>query len=135
MIIDCIKTTFVAVQCKKPWNYLALTIFRASALVVLVLADSVQLTFNKASYRQQFGSGMGESLYIKIADELKACPDSSVTFQAIQMGICTVIWKLFGVKWLEIFSCIKVSRKTTPEQGADYLVVLSSTLRMIQTSA
>ena len=107
---------------------MALTLFRTGARVVLVLADSQHLVFEEEPYIQKFGSELGKSLYIKLQEELKACRDESSPSETLRMRICTVIWKQFGVQWLEVFSCIQESRKTSPEQGVqvDDLAVLSS---------
>jgi hypothetical protein len=111
---------FVAVECKKPWDFLALDIFRKGRhLVVLFLADSRSLIFDRANYNKEFGPELGESLYKGIEEELKACRDDSIATETIRMQICVVLWDHFGIQWLDTFKCIQVSRKSTPPQGVD----------------
>jgi hypothetical protein len=106
---------------------LALTIFKTSARVSLVMANSQHLGYSNEAYIQQFGPELGVILYSEISQALKACVDTSITINTIRLAICTVIWKHFGVRWLDIFSCIKESRKETPDEGVDVLAVLLST--------
>ena len=121
MIEYCIEThLFVAVKCKKPWDFLALTIFRAGrARVVFTLAGSGSgsLTFEKEKYIKIFGRKAGMSLYSKIAEELKACRDASISTETIRMKLCIVIWEQFGAKWLETFSSNQESRRVQPPEG------------------
>ena len=112
---------FFTVECKKPWNFLALTIFRkGKPSVVFTMPGSVSLKFIRDDYIQKFGSETGESLFDNISEELKSCLDDSITTENIRMNICIVIWKQFSVAWTQIFSLIQESRETAPDQGFRY---------------
>jgi hypothetical protein len=111
---------FFAVECKKPWNFLSVDIYKKGIpRVVFKLPESKNLLFELVAYIQKFGQSKGRSLFKDVAEEMKACKDSSITVETIRMSLCIVIWKHFGVKWLEIFSCIKESKNITPDEGVD----------------
>ena len=88
------------------------------------MQDSKSLVFTNTAYIQRFGSELGSSLFVKIQKILNSCKDNSIPFDSIQMGICKVIWEQFGVQWLDLFSCIQLPRKKSPEQGVDDFCVL-----------
>ena len=71
---------FVAVECKKPWDYLNLTIFRkGSKRVCFELAVSRSLTFTRSNYTNEFGRRKGTLLYDALAKEPEACRDVSIS--------------------------------------------------------
>ena len=109
-----------AVECKKPWNFLSVDIYKnGNPRVVFRLPESESLLFELPAYIKKFGPSKGTSLFQDVAEEMKACMDSSITVSRIRMSLCIVIWKHFGVKWLDIFSCIKESKNITPDKGVD----------------
>ena len=109
-----------AVECKKPWNFLSVDIYKhGNPRVVFRLPESKNLVFVLAAYIEKFGQSKGRSLFQDVAKEMEACKDSSITVPMIRMSLCIVIWKHFGVQWLEFFSCIKESKKITPDEGVD----------------
>ena len=118
---------FVAVECKKPWDYLNLTIFRkrGSKKVSFALAGSRSLAFTRNNYIKEFGRRNGTLLYDALAKQLEACRDESISTDTIRMQLCIVIWNHFGIRWLEIFSCIQQSRNETPPGGVDDLAVFN----------
>ncbi len=110
---------FFAVECKKPWNFLSVDIYKNGNRVVFRLPESKNLLFDLDAYIKKFGQRKGRSLFQDVAEKMKACMDSSITVPMIRMSLCIVIWKHFGVQWLEIFSCIKESKHITPDEGVD----------------
>ncbi len=111
---------FFAVECKKPWNFLSVEIYKnGNPRVVFRLPESKSLLFELEAYIKKFGPSKGRSLFQDVQKEMKACKDSSITVQKIRMSLCIVIWKHFGVQWLEFFSCIKESKNITPDEGVD----------------
>ncbi len=113
-----IDPRFFTVKCKKPWNFLALTIYKGGKpSVVFTMPGSKSLKFIENDYIARFGPGIGPSLFTDISEELKLCSNVSISTEIIRMKICIVIWKNFGVDWTKIFSLIQESRQTTPEQG------------------
>ena len=124
----CMEThLFVAVECKKPWNFLNLTIYRqGNKTVVFALAEAgSSLKFFQNHYVAKFGRRAGMTLFSDLAKEMKACRDESISTETIRMQLCIVIWKHFGIGWLETFSCIQESRNITLPQGVDDLAVFN----------
>ena len=118
VLFDFNDPRFFTVECKKPWNFLALTIYKGgNPSVVFPMPGSKSLKFIENNYITRFGPGTGQSLFTDISEELKLCSNVSISTENIRMKICIVIWKHFGVAWTKIFSLIQESRQTTPEQG------------------
>ena len=124
----CMEThLFAAVECKKPCNFLNLTIFRqGNKTVVFAITEAgSSLKFFQNHYVAKFGKRAGMTLFSDIAKEMKACRDESISTETIRMQLCIVIWKHFGFGWLETFSCIQESRNITPPRGVDDLAVFN----------
>jgi hypothetical protein len=88
------------------------------------LANCESLNFEVNRYIDEFGFDSGTSLHESLEKELAACTDKNITLETIRVGICVVIWKVFGCGWMEKFSSIQESRSLTPTNGAGFIVNL-----------
>ena len=114
-----------AVECKKPWHYLACTLYlngknETNYQVRLFLAEgNSSLQFTKHDYKDRFGNEKGENLFYALKRILAQFP--RITAEQIKTKISIRIWKVFSEKWVKIFKCTKASRDVCIERGGLYL--------------
>ena len=104
---------FIAVQCKKPWNYLASTLFTGrNKSVRFPLAEGTStLEFKPSAYKIKFGNITGQRLFFsfqKVLDKL-----TELTSEDVKLKLSIIIWKEFGIDWLTIFKCNQDFKKVT----------------------
>ena len=130
-IITWIAFFWFAVQCRKPWDYLAFSFMRSSRRVTFDLAGiSRRLTFTLQNYTTEFGEDLGTDLYFKLSEVLEDYhQNSDKTDIDARMDICIVIWKRFGIEWTKSFRSIQESRQVSPPKGAEISAVLCAMKR------
>ena len=114
---------FAAVDCKKPWHYLACTLYLKkpeNKQVRLSLAEQDQtLQFTEQAYNNKFGREIGVDLFYALKRILERFP--SITSDQVKTKICLKIWKVFSEKWVEVFKCTRDCRQVTIEQGESFM--------------
>jgi hypothetical protein len=107
-----------AVECKKPWHYLASTVNlkgRKKSITFPSADGTATLLFQITQYNKKFGQIIGQKLYYSFNNVLEKTP--TISSDEVKTQISVMIWKQFGIKWLLHFKCNKDFVKVTPPQG------------------
>ena len=106
-----------AVEIKKPWNYLACTLYtdRKKSIRFPFPDQNGTLAFQNSDYRTYFGRYEGDRLFFSISKVLVQLP--GISSEEVKNKISIIIWKIFGIKWLKYFKCMQEPTKFTPDQG------------------